>query len=226
MGGGSNGRAWQPAQGPWLCHKRRSMSSCMLSSGAVASRGQCAAGRLQPRPLQPWRAAHAAPAQCTCRAVGGWRRIGRLCGALPPPPDGKRPNESRPSLSPLCRVAAAAMQALRTSFFGQTFKTSVATQQQPSSNATRQVTCMAKKKVSALRQIWGVEVCHGKGQLLLCTAHAAAKYAGVHGTHSRHSQHVGQLVRQADAVRRPSSSAILCRPCASLCLAPACRASA
>lgn len=40
------------------------------------------------------------------------------------------------------------MQALRTAFFGQTFKTSVATQQQPSSNATRQVTCMAKKKAS------------------------------------------------------------------------------
>lgn len=50
---------------------------------------------------------------------------------------------------PCCRVVAAAMQALRTSFFGQTFKTSVVAQQQPSSNATRQVTCMAKKKASS-----------------------------------------------------------------------------
>ncbi|KAI7846084.1 hypothetical protein COHA_000450 [Chlorella ohadii] len=54
------------------------------------------------------------------------------------------------------------MQALRTSFFGQTFKTSVATQQQPSSNATRQVTCMAKKK--GIRMIVTLECTEARGE--------------------------------------------------------------
>jgi membrane peptidoglycan carboxypeptidase len=40
------------------------------------------------------------------------------------------------------------MQALRTAFFGSTFKTTTAAAPAQSGNATRQVTCMAKKKAS------------------------------------------------------------------------------
>lgn len=54
------------------------------------------------------------------------------------------------------------MQALRTAFFGQTFTTTTAAPQQRSSNATRQVTCMAKKK--GVRMIVTLECTEARGE--------------------------------------------------------------
>lgn len=64
----------------------------------------------------------------------------RLCGSPTTP--------QVPSVK--CSPAGVTMQALRTAFLGTTFQTkTVAARPQQSSNATRQVTCMAKKKVGS-----------------------------------------------------------------------------